>query len=74
MSLVLLILPSANITYWPLLEAKYGFTNDQKRAYNFNSAPFLTDKNSAQQGYITSEPFAVQKQDGFELVVFLLAN
>ncbi|MEH2234853.1 ABC transporter substrate-binding protein [Nostoc sp.] len=39
---------SANITYWPLLEAKYGFTEDQKRPYNFNPAPFLIDKNSAQ--------------------------
>ncbi|WP_414571969.1 ABC transporter substrate-binding protein [Nostoc sp. CCY 9925] len=65
---------SANITYWPLLEAKYGFTDDQKRPYNFNPAPFLTDKNSAQQGYVTSEPFAIQKQGGFQPVVFLLAD
>ncbi|MEH1965646.1 ABC transporter substrate-binding protein [Nostoc sp.] len=65
---------SANITYWPLLEAKYGFSNDQKRPYNFNPAPFLIDKNSAQQGYITSEPFAIEKQGGFRPVVFLLAD
>ncbi|MBC6434487.1 hypothetical protein FM036_29505 [Nostoc sp. HG1] len=25
---------STNITYWPLLKAKYGFTDDQKRPYN----------------------------------------
>ncbi|PHK28822.1 nitrate ABC transporter substrate-binding protein, partial [Nostoc linckia z15] len=61
-------------TYWPLLEAKYGFTDDQKRPYNFNPAPFLTDKNSAQQGYVTSEPFAIEKQGGFEPLVFLLAD
>ncbi|MDZ8227747.1 ABC transporter substrate-binding protein [Nostoc sp. ChiVER01] len=65
---------SANITYWPLLEAKYGFTEDQKRPYNFNPAPFLIDKSSAQQGYITSEPFAIEKQGGFQPVVFLLAD
>jgi NitT/TauT family transport system substrate-binding protein len=65
---------SANITYWPVLKAKYGFTDDQKRPYNFNPAPFLTDKNSAQQGYITSEPFAIEKQGGFKPVVFLLAD
>ncbi|MBD2530747.1 ABC transporter substrate-binding protein [Nostoc flagelliforme FACHB-838] len=65
---------AASITYWPLLEAKYGFTNDQKRPYNFNPAPFLIDKNSAQQGYITSEPFAIEKQGGFQPVVFLLAD
>ncbi|MEH2324307.1 MAG: ABC transporter substrate-binding protein [Nostoc sp.] len=65
---------SANITYWPVLKAKYGFTDDQKRPYNFNPAPFLTDKNSVQQGYITSEPFAIEKQGGFKPVVFLLAD
>jgi len=53
---------AANVTYWPLLKAKYGFTDEQKRPYNFNPAPFLTDKNSIQQGYITSEPFAIEKQ------------
>lgn len=66
--------PSANVTYWPVLKAKYGFTDDQKRPYNFNPGPFLADKNVAQQGYVTSEPYAIQKQAGFEPVVFLLAD
>lgn len=35
---------------------------------------FLTDKKLAQQGYITSEPFAIEKQSGFKVVVFLLAD
>ncbi|MUG92202.1 ABC transporter substrate-binding protein [Scytonema sp. UIC 10036] len=65
---------SANVTYWPLLKARYGFTDEQKRPYNFNSGPFLADKQSAQQGYITSEPFAIEKQGGFKPVVFLLAD
>ncbi|WP_445632379.1 ABC transporter substrate-binding protein [Nostoc sp. DSM 114161] len=65
---------SANVTYWPVLKAKYGFSDEQKRPYNFNPAPFLTDKNSVQQGYITSEPFAIQKQGGFKPIVFLLAD
>lgn len=34
---------SANITYWLLLEAKYGFTEDQKRLYNFNLGIILSD-------------------------------
>lgn len=42
-----------------------GFTDNQKRPYNFNLAPFLIGKNSAQQGYITSDPFAIEKQGGF---------
>ncbi len=49
-------------------------TDEQKRPYNFNPAPFLADKNSAQQGYITSEPFAIEKQGGFKPIVFLLAD
>jgi NitT/TauT family transport system substrate-binding protein len=65
---------SANITYWPLLQAKYGFSDAQKRPYNFNPAPFLNDKNSVQQGYITSEPFAIEQQGGFKPIVFLLAD
>jgi NitT/TauT family transport system substrate-binding protein len=65
---------TANTTFWPFLKAKYGFTDDQKRPYNFNPGPFLADKNSAQQGYITSEPGIISKQGGFEPVVFLLAD
>lgn len=65
---------AANVTYWPFLEAKYGFTEDMKRPYNFNSGPFLADKNSAQQGYLSSEPLKVEKEGGFEPLVFLLAD
>ena len=52
---------SAQRGYWPWLKAKYGFTDAQTRPYTFNIQPFLVDKNSAQQGYLTSEPFAIQK-------------
>jgi NitT/TauT family transport system substrate-binding protein len=65
---------AANVTYWPFLKAKYGFADNQKRPYNFNPGPFLADKNSAQQGYLSSEPLAIQKQGGFTPVVFLLAD
>ncbi|MBU7585587.1 MAG: ABC transporter substrate-binding protein [Nostoc sp. TH1S01] len=65
---------AANVTYWPVLKVKYGFTDNQKRPYNFNPAPFLVDKTSAQQGYITSEPYAIEKQGGFKPTVFLLAD
>ena len=65
---------AANVTYWPFLAAKYGFTEDQKRPYNFNSGPFLADKESAQQGYLSSEPLAIEKEGGFTPVVFLLAD
>jgi len=65
---------SANTTYWPFLKAKYGFTDNQKRPYNFNPGPFLADKNAAQQGYLSSEPLSIQKEGGFDPVVFLLAD
>ncbi len=71
---LLYVSASANVTYWPVIKTKYGLTDDQKRTYNFNSGPFLADKNSAQQGIVTSEPFAIEKQSGIKPVVFLLAD
>lgn len=70
----ILISSAANVTYWPFLKAKYGFTDDQKRPYNFNPAPFLADRTSAQQGYLSSEPLAIAKAGGFKPLVFLLAD
>ncbi len=60
------ISPSANTTYWPILKAKYGFTDQQTRPYNFNISPFLVDKNSAQQGILTSEPYIIEQGGGFK--------
>lgn len=57
----ILISASANRGYWPWLKAKYGFTDSQTRPYTFNIQPFIADKNTAQQGYLTSEPFAIAK-------------
>jgi NitT/TauT family transport system substrate-binding protein len=65
---------AANVTYWPFLKAKYGFTDDQKRPYNFNPGPFLADKTSAQQGYLSSEPLSIEKEGGFKPIVMLLAD
>jgi NitT/TauT family transport system substrate-binding protein len=58
---------------WLFLKAKFGFTDDQIRPYNFNIAPFMADPKAVQQGYVTSEPFLVEKA-GAKPVVFLLAN
>jgi len=44
------------------------------RKYTFNSAPFLADKRAAQQGYVTSEPYTIEKQAGLKPTVFLLAD
>ncbi len=48
-------------TFWPWLKAKYGLTDAQVRPYTFNVQPFVADKNSAMQGFLTSEPFSLQK-------------
>jgi NitT/TauT family transport system substrate-binding protein len=65
---------AANQGLWQFLSTRYGFTDDQKRPYNFNVTPFLNDKNSAQQGIFSSEPFKIREQGGFDPVIFLLAD
>ncbi len=35
---------SIGVDYWPIIKAKYGLSDDQKRPYNFNVSPFLLDK------------------------------
>ena len=61
-------------TFWLWLKQVYGFSDDQVKPYTFNPAPFLADQNSVQQGYVTSEPFAVKKEGGFEPVVLMMAD
>lgn len=70
----ILVSAAANTTYWPFLKMKYGFTDEQKRPYNFNLGPFLADKTAGQQGYLSSEPLKIKKEGGFEPLVFLLAD
>jgi NitT/TauT family transport system substrate-binding protein len=50
------------------------FKDEQYKPYNFNPAPFIADKASAQQGYLTSEPYEVEKQTGWKPKIFLLAD
>ena len=70
-----ILLSDASVTaFWVWLRAKYGFTDDQVRKYTFNAAPFLADKRVVQQGYITSEPYTIEKQAGLKPKVFLLAD
>lgn len=69
----ILIAPTAARGYWLWLKSKYGFVDSQMRPYTFNIQPFVADKNTVQQGYLTSEPFAVQKA-GVKANTFLLAD
>ncbi|MET0295407.1 MAG: ABC transporter substrate-binding protein [Phenylobacterium sp.] len=70
-----ILLSDASITaFWVWLKAKYGFTDDQVRKYTFSPAPFLADKRVAQQGYVTSEPYILEKEGKIHPKVFLLAD
>jgi NitT/TauT family transport system substrate-binding protein len=51
-----------------------GFDVNKRQSYTFDPAPFLANKKSAQQGYLTSEPFAIEQAAGFKPNVFLLAD
>ena len=53
---------------------EYGFDLAKRVPYTFNAAPFIANKKSIQQGYVTSEPFAVEKEGGFMPNQFLLAD
>jgi len=61
-------------SYFQWLKADFGFKDSQVKPYTFNAQPFLVDKRSAMQGYVTSEPYAVEKQGGFKPKIFLLAD
>jgi len=72
--LTLLVSREGMATYYQWLKADFGFKEDQVKPYTFNPQPFLADKRTAMQGYVTSEPFAIQKQGGFTPKIFLLAD
>ena len=61
-------------TFWAWMRLAYGFKDENIKPYNFNSAPFIAEPHSIQQGYLTSEPLEVEKQGGFKPNVFLLAD
>ncbi|MGM0586692.1 MAG: ABC transporter substrate-binding protein [Pseudomonadota bacterium] len=61
-------------SWYQWLESEHGFSEGLRRAYHFNSAPFLADPRSGQQGYVTSEPWAIEREAGFAPDIYLLAD
>ena len=61
-------------SYYQWMITSFGFTPEARVPYTFNPAPFIADANSGQQGYITSEPFAVEKEGGFKPDIWVLAD
>ena len=72
--LTLLVSAEGMVNYFQWLKSDFGFREQQVKPYTFNPQPFLADKHTAMQGYVTSEPYAVEKQAGFKPKVFLLAD
>ena len=70
----ILISAAANTTYWPWLMSTYKLEASQARPYTFNIQPFIADKNVVQQGYLSSEPYAIEKEAKFKPNVFLLSD
>jgi NitT/TauT family transport system substrate-binding protein len=73
-NLTLFVSKEGMATYFQWLKGDYGFRESQVKPYTFNAQPFLADPKSAMQGYVTSEPYAIEKQISVKPKVFLLAD
>src|SRR6266571_9352539 len=69
----IMISGDTRVTSWLFLKEKFGYSDDQIRPYSFSVAPFLADSKAIQQGYLTSEPFTIEKE-GVMPVVMLFAD
>jgi NitT/TauT family transport system substrate-binding protein len=72
--LTLLISKEGVATYFQWMKREFGFDERQVKPYTFNPQPFLADKRTAMQGYVTSEPFAIEREAKFKPKLFLLAD
>ena len=61
-------------SFYQWMKSAYGFKEENVKPYTFNPGPFIADEHSIQQGYVTSEPFAVERQGHFKPNIFLLAD
>ena len=72
--LTLFVSKEGVVSYFQWLKSEYGFDEAKVKPYTFNPQPFLADKKSAMQGYVSSEPFSVEKAGGFKPTIVLLAD
>jgi NitT/TauT family transport system substrate-binding protein len=61
-------------TIWPFLKKRFGFQDDQLRSFTGQFAPFLADKNTITQDFITSGPYVMKDMNNFDVKFFLLAD
>src|SRR5260221_11240333 len=71
--LTLFVSKEGLVSYFQWMKHEFGFREQQVKPYTFNPQPFLANKKSPMQGYVTSDPFAIEKQGGFNPQFFLLA-
>lgn len=70
----ILISADAHTNYWPWLKSTFGLDDKQLRPYTFNIQPFIAERNAVQQGYLSSEPYAIEQQAGFKPTALLLSD
>jgi NitT/TauT family transport system substrate-binding protein len=70
----ILISADAHTNYWPWMRSTFGLSDAQVRPYTFNIQPFVADRNAVQQGYLSSEPYAIEREAKFKPSVFLLSD
>jgi len=73
-SLTLFVSKEGQASYFQWLKSEYRFSEGKVKPYTNNLQPFIVDKRSAMQGYVSSEPFLVEKQAHFKPIVMLLAD
>ena len=62
-------------SYFQWMKQAYpGFRDEQYKPYNYDPQVFIVDKQSAMQGYVTSEPLGIHAAAGFWPKEFLLAD
>jgi len=73
-NLTLFISSEGMAGYFRWMHTEFGFQENKVKPYTFNPQPFLADPKSAMQGYVTSEPYAIEKEGKFKPKIFLLAD
>lgn len=72
--LTLFVSKEGMTNYFQWLKNEYGFSDAQVKPYASNPQPFLANRRSAMQGYVTSEPYVIETKGHIKPVVFLLAD
>jgi len=68
-----LLATEAYTSFWPWAKSELGLASAKIRPYTFSVQPFLADNNLVQQGYVTSEPFSIEK-GGKPFYVYMLSD